>query len=235
MKLKYTLNENYLVAGEDVYTAYAHDVNTHDMAEIVRRMEEKGNLVTDVDIQAVLRAFFNEVENITAEGGSVNTELFNTGFSIQGLFEGANDSFDPSRHQVKVNFQTGRAIKEIIPQIHLEKMTSASIAPMILEVKDATSESVNSLLTSGGAITIIGSMLKVQGDHPSNGVYLIDSNAVRYKANIIVTNLPSSLVVILPVVSPEEYTLEIVTQFSGGGETLRDSRKGSFKKTLRVL
>ena len=54
-------------------------------------------------------------------GGSINTPLFNTNFSITGMFTDENDTFDKSRHAVKLNVNAGSAIREAASKTTTQK------------------------------------------------------------------------------------------------------------------
>jgi hypothetical protein len=50
--------------------------------------------------------------------------------------------------------------------------------------------------------------------------------------NDIVTNNPSELIVIIPDLQPGTYQLEVVTQYAGGSNLLKEPRTTELKKTL---
>lgn len=72
--------------------------------------------------------------DITKDGETLNLDLLKTSFSIQGLFDSASDSYDAKRHY----------------GMRVEKVASTTIAPHIIEVKDAVSGTMNSNLSSNG-------------------------------------------------------------------------------------
>ncbi|MCH5291643.1 MAG: hypothetical protein J1D88_07830, partial [Treponema sp.] len=51
-------------------------------------------------------------KDIIANGGHLNTPLINTSFSITGVFANMADSFDKTRHAVKLNVNAGSALRE---------------------------------------------------------------------------------------------------------------------------
>ena len=72
-------------------------------------------------------------------GGSINTPLFNTNFSITGMFTDENDTFDKSRHAVKLNVNAGSAIREAASKTTTQKNEGKSTDPCITRVKDTVS------------------------------------------------------------------------------------------------
>jgi hypothetical protein len=74
------------------------------------------------------------------------------------------------------------------------------------------------------------------GDNPANGVYFIDANSNRTKVDVsdIVVNNPSELMILIPVLSPGTYQLEVTTQFSAGSQVLKEPRSVLFDRMLSV-
>ena len=202
MSLKYSLTENLLTQQSDDYRASPQEVKSHDLESIIAQMLEKGTTVTRSDILAVLNNFFEVAETITTNGEMINTQLFKTNVSITGVFDGAGDVFDKNRHTVKVNLNPGRLLKDGIAKVQVEKVSVSEITPHVLEVKDSVSGSVNDEIKSGGVMEVKGSHLKVEGDDPSNGLYLIGQDAKKYKVITLIENKPSKLYAIIPTLEP---------------------------------
>ncbi|MDE0471513.1 MAG: DUF4469 domain-containing protein [Ekhidna sp.] len=234
MSLKYSLTENLLTAQPDDYNARPQDVKSHDLESIISQMLEKGSTVTRADILAVLNNFFEVAGSITADGEMINTDLFKTNLSITGVFDGAGDTFDKGRHTIKVNTNAGKVLKDALDKIQVEKTTAPEAIPYILEVKDSVSGSVNDQITSGGVLEITGSLLKIEGSDSNNGVYLVAADATKNKIVTLVDNKPARLFVILPTLAAGEYTLQVMTQYTGGNP-VKIPRIGTFSKPLTVV
>lgn len=235
MSLKYSLTENLLTAQPDDYNARPQDVKSHDLKSIISQMLEKGSTITRADILAVLNNFFEVAGTITANGEAINTDLFKTNLSITGVFDGAGDTFDKSLHTIKVNTNAGKVLKDALTKIQVEKTTAPEAIPHILEVKDSVSGSVNDQITSSGVLEITGSLLKIEGDNPDNGVYLVASDGTKNKVATLVDNKPARLFVILSTLTAGEYTLQVTTQYNGGGSGLKQPRTGTFNKPLTIV
>ena len=89
MSLKYALVENNLTSKNEDFVAHPQEVKSHDFDSIVDMMLQKGSTITKTDILAVLNSYFETIKEITKNGETVVTELINTNFSIQGVFNGA--------------------------------------------------------------------------------------------------------------------------------------------------
>ena len=232
MSVKYSLVENLLTEREDDYSAQVHNSVSYDHAAIVVRMANRGNLLTKIDIEAVLNAYTDEVEMILDEGGNINTPLVNTSSSISGVFDGPLDSFDPNRHKYNINVTKGTRLRAVEKRQKLEKTNTVSPQPNIQEVKDSISGKVNDILTPNGVIEVRGYSLKISGDEGC-GLWFIPTQGEAVKATIFIENKPSTVIAIIPPLATGDYNIRIVTQHSGGKE-LKTPKSVIYPKPLTV-
>ena len=233
--LKYTLVENFLTERPDDYMAQTVATRTYTRDDVIDRMLQRGTLVTRTDIVAVLNNLEETVEEITDEGGTVNLPLFNTSFSVSGVFEGPMDTFDPNRHKLNVNVTKGTRMRNAEKRTKLKKTDAVTPLPNIMEVRDFVSDTVNDLLTPGGVLQLWGSNIKLAGEHPDVGLWFVPETGDAVRAAIIVNNKPSSLIAMIPAtLAAGNYTLRVVTQYSGGSTELKTPRVNTFNKTLVV-
>ena len=233
MSVRYSLVENLLTEREDDYSAQVYGAISYDRPAIVARMANRGNLLTKVDIEAVLNAYEDEVEMIHDEGSHINTPLVNTSSSVSGTFDGPLDSFDPNRHKYNINTQKGSRLRAVEKRQKLEKTNAVSPQPNIQEVKDTISGKVNDVLTSGGVIEIRGYGLKISGDERCGLWFVPLQGGETVKASIFVENKPSTVIAIIPPLAAGEYNIRIATQYSGGKE-LKDPKSVIYSKPLTV-
>ena len=232
--LKYSLASNLLNVSVENYTAKAHASGSYDKEAIITDMLRRGSLLTRTDILAVLNGFEESVAGIINDGGAVNTPLFNTSFSISGVFEGAVDNFDRKRHKVNVKFIKGILIRNAEAKVIPEKTDAIAPQLQILEVKDSVSGKVNERLTPGGVLEVWGNNIKIAGDHPECGLYFVPESGEAVKVQVIAQNKPSSLILAIPKLTASTYTLTLVTQFTNG-HLLKLPRTCYFNKMLIVV
>jgi division protein CdvB (Snf7/Vps24/ESCRT-III family) len=234
MSLKYALLENLLTPNPDDYVAQLQNVTSHDLSSVIEKMLEGGSTITKTDALAVLNRFFETITRISKDGETVNLDLFRTNLSITGVFESASDSFDPKRHSININANAGKLLKDAIAKVKLEKTSSVEALPHVLEVKDSISRTVNQHITANGVIEIVGSLLKIAGDNPKNGLYFIAADGKATKALTLIDNKPARLIAMVPNLPSGEYTLQITSQYNGA-KGLNSSRTGNFHKVFTVL
>ena len=233
MSLKYLLTKNLLTRRVDDYIAKVVSARRYGLNDIIQRMLRRGTTATRADILAVIHLFIKVIKEIIEEGGMVHTDLFHTRFSIQGVFNGPDDAYDPKRHRLKLNLVAGKVLKALLTRIALEKTAPDQILPHILGFTDIVSERTNASITSGGVVEIIGSRLKIEGDHASNGVEFVAEDGTAHRVATLIDNKPTRLILIVPTLSPGAYTLRITTQHSGSN-TLIASKVGEYIRPITV-
>jgi hypothetical protein len=234
--LEYHLVENLMTAATDDYMAQVVNIRSYTNEEIADLMLKRGSLLTLADVLAVLEIYREVILDLIEDGNGITTPLFNVIPSIPGVFHGAGDSFDETRHHTHVNMNQGIDVRKVASKIKTRKVQVADPVPYIVEVKDIVSGSVNEHLTPGGVIQLRGSRLKFIEANATNGVFLLNITGAQYKASVIVENKPGRLIVMLPAdLPPGTYILEVRTTFSAGNskESLH-LKIGRFLKPLTV-
>ena len=176
-------------------------------------MLNRGTLLTRTDILAVLNNYEETIAEILLEGNMVTTPLFNTSFSISGVFESPMDSFDGNRHKLNVNLSKGLKLREAEKNVKFEKTTSPAPQPMIQEVKDSITGVVNEILTRGGVVEIRGYNLKIEGDNDMCGLWFVpegDSSTDMFKAEVLIENKPSRILAMRPEGPFEKCQIRVV-------------------------
>lgn len=234
MSIEYVLRENLLTADPNDCMAQVVNTKSYSTDEIIGRMLLRGTTVTKTDALAIINLFFEECAAITAEGGSVNTELFTTSASITGVFASAEDSFDKNRHAVKLNVSAGTKLKTAIAGAKTAKSAvPASTDPYIVSISDSVSETADAVAT-GSAMRLTGSRLKFDKADSEQGVFVIQDGA-EVRCTQVIENKPARVVVLLPqTVKSGEFTVEVRTKLDGT-KTLKTLKKGAYRKSVTAL
>ena len=233
--LKYCLRENLLTAKPDDYMAQVTDSQVFTLDDIVDRMVKRGTTVTRTDLAALMQLYTQECTYIVEEGGTLNTPLINTSFSISGVFDGADDSFDGKRHSVNLNINAGTALKEALTKTRAEKVETVSTDPYITAVTDKLNGTTDTIKI-GSVMEILGSRLKFDAKDEEQGVFAV-SGTKTVRCASVVENKPARLIVILdPTVKAGDFTLEVRTKMDGNGvRKLKTLKKGYYHKTLKAV
>ncbi len=232
MTIAYVLFENNLTEAPNDYMAMVQPTGTAELENVIQRMIERGSTVTKADILSVLEDYYSAIESMALEGVNVNTPLANYGVSIKGIFNGADDSYDPSRHQVAGTVSPGKRYRKTIRErAQTSKREARKPAPNLVVYVDINSGERDSLLTLGGMGQIIGHRLKFDSTDPLQGIFLIGADGVEAKIATVGKNMPSELMFLIPSILPTgEYTLEVRAAISSG----EDVRTGRLDAVLTI-
>ncbi|AIN93157.1 DUF4469 domain-containing protein [Treponema putidum] len=231
--LKYCLRENLLTPAPDDYMAQATDVRSYTLDEIIDLMMEKGTTLTRADVAATLQVYGEVVSAIIKDGSAVNTPLMNTSMSISGVFDGANDSFDKKRHTVNLNITAGTLLRDAVTKVKCEKTEGVSTDPYITEVTDIVTGAVNTTLTKGGVVQLVGSRLKFDAKDEAQGIFFVPETGEAVRAAVIAENKPARLMAIIPAdLAAGTYYIEVRTKIDMGGKKLKTHKTGRFNKPL---
>jgi len=232
--LEYYLVENLLTERPDDYSAQTRSIATLDKEAIITRILGKGTLLTRTDILAVLNGFEETVADALLEGYSLALPLFNTSFSISGVFEGPLDSFDVNRHRFNINLTKGTLLRRTEHEVKFEKANAAAALPHIQEVKDVISDTVNDKLTPKGVLELRGYSLKINGTDPACGLWFVAENGTETNAVKFIENMPARIIVMIPELPAGKYQVKVVTQYMGNNKFLKTPKQFIYPKTLVV-
>ena len=233
--LKYCLRENLLTPAPDDYMAQAADVRSYTLDEIIDLMMEKGTTLTRADVAATLQVYGEVVSAIIKDGSAVNTPLMNTSMSISGVFDGANDSFDKKRHTVNLNITAGTLLRDAVTKVKCEKTEGVSTDPYITEVTDIVTGTVNTTLTKGGVVQLVGARLKFDAKDAAQGIFFVPETGEAVRATVIAENKPARLMAIIPAdLAAGTYYIEVRTKILEGNKSGKTLKTGRFNKALTV-
>ena len=234
--LKYSLRENLLTPEPDDCMAQVQDVRSYSQDEVIDLMMRRGTTLTRADVAAVLQVYTEVVGELTADGSAVNAPLFNTSFSVSGVFNGMSDSFDKARHTVSVNVNAGTALREAVKSVKTEKTEGANTGPYITEATDVVSGAVNSAVTAGGILRLTGSRLKFNAADTAQGVVLVpESGGEAVRCAVVAENKPARVMVMIPAdIAPGAYYAEVRTTCDSSGKATKTLRTGRFGRPLAV-
>jgi hypothetical protein len=153
-----------------------------------------------------------------------------------GIFIGDAARWDSSGNRLVAKFLSSKELREALKSADVEVLGMAQVPNMISSVEDVVTGEVNVCLTRGGMAHIHGSKIKIAGANASVGLKLMQSTAIRdIPTTAIGINDPSRVSFVVPAdLDPGEYTLSIVTQYTGSGIELKNPRTVTLEYPLQV-
>lgn len=135
--------------------------------------------------------------------------------------------------KIVLKFKGANDIKTKIKTINASMVIPVEVKPEISIIEDMKTKVKNGTLKEGTIVKVVGKRLRIEGDKPDVGLYILRGGASKIKVDManIIRNEPSTLEFILPSVlkKPEEITLQITNQgrvFKGFAKSTRTGVSG---------
>ena len=238
-RIKAWLYRNPLVADRDDYLIRPVSERTLAVKDICETAVKRG----DADISAsamehAVNLFHKEMGYQLCDGFSINTGWYMAGPLVRGLADNPKERYDKEKHTLLFEFHQGSLLRKELETVEVEFLGVANTGPIIAEVIDVKTGSVNDLLTPNRNLRIAGYKIKIAGDNAANGVYFVNrttAERTRIDDSDIAFNNPSALVVVIPEMETGTYLLEVTTQYGSNKKTLlKEPRTAIFDKELRI-
>ena len=188
-------------------------------------------------IESVVTRYNRLCATHALQGWTVDTGLVYMRAIVTGAFYGKK--VDPERNSVYVAVTQSADIRREAAQTRIEILGEMPDVMYILQVTNMQSKASDGTLTRGRNAMVEGSYLKIAGDDPACGVYLTNAETgadVRLDADLVVTNDPSKLLLLIPADLPAgAYRLKVVTQFTSSNKLLKSPREAVFAQELTAL
>ena len=225
-KIEAKLYPNYLGKGDGVYIARAKAEAPLSIEDVCAGAKVRGGFSGQYDdLVEHSHIFIRELIHQLLDGFSVQIgNFFSLHCKIGGTYHSASDRIAPEN--LHIAFRTLRHLKELLLRVKIENEGAAGDGAYIDEIIDIHSESLNSALSPGGMIHIVGHKLKVAGDNPACGVWFVnagDGSRIKISEPLGI-NRTGELFGLIPPLAPQTCRLEVVTQFSNGTTLLKEPR-----------
>jgi hypothetical protein len=169
------------------------------------------------DLVTHVHAFINEMIYQLLDGFSAQIgSYFSLHTKIGGTYNRETDPIDPEK--ITVSFRMLSGLKELLAKIAVQNEGVAGDGAYIDEISDIHSGALNSVITPGGMVRILGHKIKIEGSDPAVGVWFVNqAGGVRTKVSEnLGLNRSSEVIVLVPVLAAGTYKVEIVTHYSHG-------------------
>lgn len=233
MPIKYYLQANPITPDPNDQSARVAANTSLDLEALIAKMLKRGSTITEADINAVLKVFFEVASDEVADGNNLNLPLVNIRPGISGIFTNATDSFDPSRHTKKASLSPGLLLTQKMEAATVEKITQPIPTPTLIEFTDVNTQTTNSKLTPGGIGQIIGEELKFNTANAVEGIFFVSvTNGTATKVTVLASRTEGKLMFSIPAsLVADNYTLEVRRGY-GAAATLRT---GTLADLLQVV
>ena len=237
-KIRAKLYDNLLTPDPNDFSARVISERSLNIKDICESSATRGGAdVSAPAMQHGVELFLKEMAYLLCDGFSINTGYFTAVPSIRGTFNSPNENFNSDKHSILFQFTQGDTLRKEIANVDVEITGVAEAGTEIMQVTDVKTGSVNDLLTPNRNLKIVGSRIKLAGDHPDLGLVFVNqaapNNTYLVAMDEFVVNNPSELIIVIPTLPAGQYKLQLTTQY-GTGALLKTPRTVVFDKILTV-
>jgi hypothetical protein len=232
MSLQFYLVPNQITDSDNDFRAVSKSTQNYTIEDVYDLMTRQGSTITKAEALAAFEEIVQGIISLVKEGNSVVTPLVNIGSRVAGVFNGDDDSFDKSRHSIRITVNPGSRLRKVSEMISVSKVASVERQPSPLHFIDSSSDSQDDIVTPTGGARITGSLLKHDPEDPEQGIFFVnssDGSEVRVDSSLL-RNKPGELIFINPELPAGEYRLEIRSLLDGTTAI----RTGSLSNILTV-
>ncbi|TRX65759.1 DNA-binding domain-containing protein [Carboxylicivirga sp. M1479] len=181
-----------------------------DTRKLIQQMSERGSGIRESEALACITEFFAVIEDNLKNGCGVNTPLFKIKPSLRGTFDGFDDKYNASKHQVVFNISRGKLLKDLSGKVKPDRSIPRSKSPEIKAIIDVKSQMPVTQLSPYGVLRVRGNNFLFPMNDDKAGVYLNNtSTSVRLT---ILSAQRNELIVVLPAIVTDFNHIEILTR-----------------------
>jgi len=159
------------------------------------------------------------------DGFTTNLGYFTIHPNIGGVFQTQNEAHDHKKHPITFRFGALAKLRALVKNIDVEVEGIAEVPAYIDQFIDLEENSINTSSVAGHGFAIHGHNIKIEGNHPDNGVYFQPVGTQQMiQVERILENIPSKIVGIAPFAQNKVFKVVVITQYTGGGVALKDFR-----------
>lgn len=229
-EIKYTLNvqtvDNPLTEDPTDTRFVLVSNGTADFDRVVSEIMALNPGLERETVEAVIRFEQRIIKRLTLSGMRVSNGLFTAVASPKGR---GGSVWDPAVNSLDISIAQGADWREAIRNTNINVLGPKAEVMYIAGTQDAATRGTSGEATAGRPFTVTGNYLKVVGDDPSVGIFLVDSKGSEtcVTEDYWAVNEPKKLTFTIPAgLADGTYTLRITTQYSrsGGSALLKEPR-----------
>jgi len=229
-RIRVKLYPGYLPGIRGAYIAKTDPEAVLGIEEICTYLYKRGGYTGSYeDLVKCVRQFFDELVYQLCNGFAADTGYFSIHPSVGGVFRSDKDGWDPKEHPVSFTFRIKGKLRRAVEFVSVEIEGIEDGAGCIDEFHDIDEDSKNAFYAPGSMVVITGDKIKVAGNDPARGVYLVpvDDPSKAVKLEPLVGNTPTKIIGRAPQTGYRHNRIEIRTGYTGSGTI--------FLKELRTI
>ena len=196
--ISYALYPNKLTNNPDDYTARVVNTQTYGLEDIISMATQEGKTMTEEEMYGAYSSMEKAMTEIISRGGSIQLSMFNTAFSISGVFDNGEETFTEGKHKLNLNAYAGSSLVKAVRKNRLKRVKANEYSPELAKVEDVASQTSNELITPGNIAYLKGEKLKFNAEQADEGLYFVNDREQATKVDHIARNMPGEQVFLVP-------------------------------------
>lgn len=200
MSIDYALYPNPVTENPNDCRAVVKNKKVMRIDDIIQKMIDDGIHLNESDIECIVKQYTATIIESLSNGYSIATPVMSINPKIKGNFLDESDNFHPDRHKIDFDITLGKALHFDTKDMSVNKVKAHEKAPVIMEVSDYFSETVNTKISPNGSIEITGLNLKIDKTKEDEGLFFISDEMIikaekfyHNRNTYLVAKIPSAL------------------------------------------
>ena len=205
-------------------------------ADIARMIKEAGSELSYETLLYILDQSDRFIREQLQRGNSVLTGCCQMTPKVTGTWIGANAKFNPAVHKLTLDMIPSAEMRAALKEVGVEVLGVRDGGAFIGLVTDTATGLADGTITAGDDIRIDGDKLKIAPDDETGlGVFFVNADGDMIPVTRRLTqNDPKRLIARAPDLPAGQYTLRVVTRFTGGSNLLKESRVIDYDRLLVI-
>jgi hypothetical protein len=239
-RIRVKLYPNHFQHVEGAYIARTDSEASLNVRQVCTTAISRGGVECDLDdFMEYIDKYNEEVAYQLCDGYAVNNGYYSIHPNIGGTFNSERDMHDHQKHPITFRFRIMAKMRRLVQFIKVDIEGVADVNGYIDEFYDFEADSSNATFVNGDQFSIHGHKIKVAGDDPTVGVYIVpvEDPSKKVKITRIAENSPTKITGVLPDSTGFNLNrIEIHTQFTGStSNTLKTPRVITSAFTLEEI
>jgi len=223
-RIRVKLYPNHFTNVQGKYLARTDNEASLDVKQVCGIAISRGG-VHNVDLDDFIEyvnQYNAEVAYQLCDGYAVNNGYYSIHPGISGTFNSEKDIHDHKKNPVRFKFRVLSGMRRLIPFINVDIEGIANVGGYIDEFIDFDEHSVNTLYAPGDQFILHGYKIKLAGNDPGVGLFLVpvDNPSAAVKITRTGEITASKITGIMPASTYNKNRIEVRTQYSGASNKL---------------
>jgi hypothetical protein len=197
-EINYSLFLNKLTPDPNDYAARVVDVKTYTLDDVVEIVTRDGKTQTEEEARSVYLGFEKALVEIISKGVNVHLPMFNTAFTISGVFDHDEENFTEGKHKLNLKIYPSDLLVKAAKKNRLKRVKATEYSPEPIKLEDIRSKTLNDRLTPGNMACLKGEKLQINTELADEGVYLINEKGKEFKVVDLGRNMPGEILFLIP-------------------------------------